>query len=195
MRYFCVFFLLFSVVFPSLGQARGPMEINQWMKTGGGSLTMNILDYDDGQSNVVKGKLLAFDPWAGLFLLPNWAAIGSLIVQMPIGQDFDMYPDVFGFTAGARYYRQFYHFYFYIGFEMGALHVSSNLKNANTKINTININQTDSAFVWKLPAGFLFPLTRFLAVDGGIRVLSMHFSDGARSIESSMGYLGIFVCF
>lgn len=114
---------------------------------------------------------------------------------MPIGQDFNMYPDVFGFTAGARYYRQFYHFYFYVGLEMGALHVSSNLKNANTKINTININQTDSAFVWKLPAGFLFPLTRFLAVDGGIRVLSMHFSDGARWTESSMGYLGIFVCF
>lgn len=58
MRYFCVFVLLFSVVFPSLAQARGPMEIHQWMKTGGGSLTMNLLDYDDGQSNVIKGKLL-----------------------------------------------------------------------------------------------------------------------------------------
>lgn len=194
MRFIFSLFLLVPFFVCSSVQARGPMEINQWSKTGGGSLTMNVVDYDDGQGGAIKGKLLSFDSWAGYFLLPNWAATGSFLVQLPIGQDFDMYPDVFGFTAGARYYRPFYHFYWYAGLEIGALRTSSNQEN-NAKINAVTLQQTDSAFVWKLPAGMLFPLTRFLAVDAGIRILSMHFSGGARWTETSMGYLGIFFCF
>ncbi len=186
--------LLACFLLPSRVSARGPMDIAQWSKTGGGSLTMNAVDYDDGQGNTLKGRLLSVDPWAGFFLLPNWAATGSLLVQLPIGQDFDLYPDVFGLLAGIRYYRQFYHFYFYAGFEIGGAHFSSNIETQN-KINAFTVQQTDSAFLWKLPAGLLFPLSRFLAIDAGIRILSIHFSEGARWTEATMGYLGVFFCF
>ncbi|PKN26975.1 MAG: hypothetical protein CVU65_04080 [Deltaproteobacteria bacterium HGW-Deltaproteobacteria-22] len=175
--------------------ARTPMNIDQWTKTGGGTLTMDLISYTDENNVRSSGRIMTANPWVGLFVLPSLAITGSLHVQSPFGNSFFNQPDMLGFTAGVRYYRQLYHFYGYIGAELGMLSFSRTGDDVNAKIHASTLNEDTQGFMVTVPAGLLLPLSRSLAIDLGVRVHSIWLSGGARWVESSIGYLGIFLSF
>jgi len=192
----CVVLATLTAASVAAGQARTitPMNLSQWSKTGGGGVTLDGISYDDGEGHKVSGKILRADPWAGLFVLPSLAVVGNLHVQSPFGDHFVDRPDVLGFTAGVRYFRQLYHFYGYVGLQLGGL-IFSRTGDENLKIHAEGLNQDTNGFMATLPLGLLFPLSRNLAVELGVRVHSIWLSEGAHWLEYSVGYLGVFLCF
>ncbi|MBU1244205.1 hypothetical protein KKD52_10245, partial [Myxococcota bacterium] len=138
--------------------ARTPMNIDQWTKTGGGTLTMDLISYTDENNVRSSGRIMTANPWVGLFVLPSLAISGSLHVQSPFGNQFFNQPDMLGFTAGARYYKQLYHFYFYAGAELGMLSFSRTGDDVNAKIHASTLNEDTQGFMVTVPAGLLLPL-------------------------------------
>lgn len=191
----CIFLTTLALAGTAAGQARTPMNLGQWSKTGGGGVTLDGISYTDEEDHKVSGKILRADPWAGLFVLPSLAIVGNLHVQSPFGDHFVDRPDVIGFTAGVRYFKQLYHFYGYIGLQLGGLIFSRTGEDTNLKIHAEGLNLDTNGFMATLPAGVLFPLSRNLAVELGVRVHSIWLSGGAHWVEYSVGYLGVFLCF
>jgi hypothetical protein len=183
------------MVWTPRAQARTPMDINQWTKTGGGTVTLDIISYTDEENHKTSGKMLTANPWVGLFVHPSLAIAGSLHVQSPFGNHFIDRPDMLGFTAGVRYYKQLYHFYGYLGAEFGALTFSRTGEDSNQKIHAAGLNVEGNGVMMSVPAGLLLPLTRALAIDLGVRVHAIRLSGGAQWVETSMGYLGVFLSF
>ncbi len=192
----CAVLVTLTAAGAAAGQARmrTPMDLAQWSKTGGGGVTLDGISYTDEEDHKVSGKILRADPWAGLFVLPSLAVVGNLHVQSPFGDHFVDRPDVLGFTAGVRYFKQLYHFYGYVGLQLGGL-IFSRTGDENLKIHAEGLNDDTKGFMATLPLGLLFPLSRNLAVELGVRVHSVWLSGGAHWLEYSVGYLGIFLCF
>jgi len=191
----CAFLAALTAARGAAAQGRTPMDLGQWSKTGGGSVTLDGIRYTDENDHRVSGKILRAEPWAGLFVLPSLAIVGNLHVQSPFGDHFVSRPDVLGFTAGVRYFKQFYHFYGYVGLQLGGLIFSRTGDEQNLKIHAEQLNSDTNGFMATIPAGLLFPLSRALAVELGVRVHSIWLSGGAHWLEYSMGYLGVFLCF
>jgi hypothetical protein len=191
----CVLFATLTAAGATAARTRTPMDLGQWSKTGGGGVSLDGISYTDGEDRKVSGKILRADPWAGLFVLPSLAIVGNLHVQSPFGNHFVDRPDVLGFTAGVRYYKQLYHFYGYVGLQLGGLIFSRTGDEQNLKIHAEGLNQDTRGFMATAPLGVLFPLSRNLAVELGMRVHSIWLSEGAHWVEYSVGYLGVFWCF
>ncbi len=186
--------VLFLAVFPvSVALGRSPMDLSQWSKTGGGSITLDIVRYTDGDNRRQDGKMLVASPWVGLFIHHSFAITGSFHLQSPFGNFFQERPETIRVTAGTRYFRQMYHFYGYVGLELGGLH--SSVVGNTQKAHVDYVNENTKGFLAYVPAGVLFPLTRVLAIDLGVRVTAIWLSGGARWTETSMGYLGVFFTF
>ncbi len=185
-----------GALLPSAGAgAYTPMNIGQWTKTGGGSVTLDMIRYTDENDQRTSGKILNAEPWAGLFVLPSLAVVGNLHIQSPFGDHFMNRPDMLGFTAGVRYFKQLYHFYGYVGAQFGGVTFSRTSDNTTVKIHAGTLNEDTNGFMVTVPVGLLFPLNRSLAIDLGVRVHSIWLSGGAQWTEASVGYLGIFLSF
>jgi len=194
-RILLIFAMTLAPMIPTAAQAITPMNINQWTKTGGGSVTLDVIRYTDEDDHRTSGKILTANPWAGLFVLPSIAIVGSLHIQSPFGDHLFNRPDMLGFTAGGRYFKQLYHFYGYVGAEFGGITFSPTGEDLNTKIHASVLNDDTHGFMMSVPVGLLFPINRALAIDLGVRVHSIWLSGGAHWVEASVGYLGIFLSF